>query len=81
MPIADAIDQPKHLVPLKDRLALSPEEASALSGIGLTSIRAAAKGALAARKFGARTIILRSDLEAWLAALPRIDKNTANGNS
>ncbi len=37
-------DNQKHAVPLKDRLALSPEEASALSGIGLTSIRAAAKG-------------------------------------
>jgi hypothetical protein len=71
-------DKPKHIVPLKDRLSLSPEEASALTGIGLTSIRAAAKGPLNARKFGARTIILQNDLKAWLEALPRIDKNTTN---
>lgn len=72
---------PKHAVPLKDRLALSPEEASALSGIGLTSIRAATKGPLVARKFGTRTIILKQDLIAWLEALPRIDKNAANEKS
>jgi hypothetical protein len=29
----------KGVVPLADRLSLSPEEASALTGIGLTSIR------------------------------------------
>lgn len=76
-----ANDNSAHAVPLKDRLALSPEEASALSGIGLTSIRAAAKGPLVARKFGTRTIILKQDLIAWLEALPRIDKNTANENA
>lgn len=74
-------DKTKHAVPLKDRLSLSPEEAAALTGIGLTSIRAAAKGPLVARKFGTRTIILKSDLMAWLEALPRIDKNTTSENS
>jgi hypothetical protein len=43
----------KSVVPLAERLSLSPEEASALTGIGLTSIRqAAASGALTARKHG-----------------------------
>jgi excisionase family DNA binding protein len=62
----------KETVPLKDRLSLSPEEASALTGIGLTSIRqAASSGTLDARKHGRRTIILRDDLQAWLKALPK----------
>ena len=65
----------KGVVPLADRLSLSPEEASALTGIGLTSIRqAAASGALKARKHGTRTIILRRDLEEWLSTLPVIGK-------
>jgi hypothetical protein len=72
---------PKHLVPLKDRLSLSPEEASALTGIGLTRIREAARGALNARKHGKNTVILPDDLKAWLEALPMIDKNTTNEKS
>jgi excisionase family DNA binding protein len=65
----------KGVVPLAERLSLSPEEASALTGIGLTSIRqAAASGALKARKHGTRTIILRKDLEEWLQALPMIGR-------
>jgi hypothetical protein len=65
----------KGIVPLAERLSLSPEEASALSGIGLTSIRqAAASGALVARKHGVRTIILREDLKEWLKSLPVIGK-------
>lgn len=67
----------KGVVPLAERMSLSPEEASALTGIGLTSIRqAAASGALEARKHGTRTIILRDDLKAWLKSLPKIGKNT-----
>jgi excisionase family DNA binding protein len=68
----------KGVVPLADRLSLSPEDASALTGIGLTSIRqAAASGALKARKHGTRTIILRKDLEDWLQAMPTIGKKKA----
>ena len=53
----------------------SPEEAGALTGIGLTSIRqAAASGALKARKHGTRTIILRDDLKEWLQAMPVIGR-------
>jgi excisionase family DNA binding protein len=63
----------KEKVPLAERLALSPEEASALTGIGLTSIREAIRSeVLIAHKHGTRTIILPDDLKAWLRALPRI---------
>ena len=63
----------KPAVPLSERLALSPEEASALSGVGVTAIReAAACGALKARKHGTRTLILLEDLKAWLQTLPPV---------
>jgi hypothetical protein len=69
----------KNVVPLSERLSLSPEEASALTGIGLTSIRTATyTGALVARKNGKNTIILPEDLKAWLKALPKIDKKATN---
>ncbi|KYK48145.1 hypothetical protein A1D31_00010 [Bradyrhizobium liaoningense] len=62
----------KEAVPLADRLSLSTEEASALTGIGLTSIREAiSSGKLDARKHGKRTIILPDDLRAWLRTLPK----------
>jgi len=66
----------KDVVPLAQRLSLSPEEASALTGIGLTSIRqaAATSGALKAHKHGTRTIILRKDLEEWLQSLPEMGR-------
>ena len=64
----------RRTVPLAERISVSPEEASALTGIGLTSIRqAVASGALKARKHGTRTIILREDLTDWLKALPIIE--------
>jgi excisionase family DNA binding protein len=66
-------------VSLVDRFALSPEEASALSGIGLTSIREAiANGMLVAHKHGTRTIILPDDLKAWLKALPKAGNNSVS---
>jgi excisionase family DNA binding protein len=65
----------KNVVPLAQRLSMSPEEASALTGIGLTSIRqAAASGELKARKHGTRTVILQEDLKDWLQALPMIGR-------
>jgi Helix-turn-helix domain len=58
-----------------ERLAVSPEEASALTGIGLTSIRGAiSSGDLKAKKHGRRTIILPDDLRVWLKALPGAGK-------
>ena len=51
--------------------ALSISQACKVAGIGQTRLYAAiADGRLKARKFGKRTLILRSDLLAFLAALP-----------
>jgi excisionase family DNA binding protein len=59
-------------VPLAERISLSPEEASAVTGIGLTRIReAASRGDLEAHKHGRRTIILREDLATWIRAMPK----------
>jgi hypothetical protein len=62
----------KGKVPLSERLSVSPEEASALTGIGgLTAIREAiSSGDLKAKKHGRRTIILPDDLRVWLKTLP-----------
>ena len=57
-------------VPLHLRLSLSPEEASALSGIGLTSIRqAAASGALIALNNSAGSVYIINVIGALLCAL------------
>ncbi len=54
-----------------DKLAHSIDESCAIAGVGRSFIYAAiAAGDLTARKAGRRTLILRSDLEAWLAGLP-----------
>ena len=54
-----------------DKLAHSIDESCAIAGVGRTYIyNAIAAGDLTARKAGRRTLILRSDLEAWLAGLP-----------
>jgi hypothetical protein len=51
-------------------LSVSPGEASALTGIGLTSIREAISSSnLKAKKHGRRTIILPDDLRVWLKTL------------
>ncbi|UQR66180.1 helix-turn-helix domain-containing protein [Bradyrhizobium sp. C-145] len=69
----------KEAVPIADKLSLSTEEASALTGIGLTSIRQAVnREALVARKHGTRTIILREELEAWLKTLPKAGKKSVS---
>ena len=57
--------------PAETPLAHSIEDAARITTCGRTSIYAAIKeGALKARKVGRRTLILDSDLRAWLAALP-----------
>jgi hypothetical protein len=66
----------KGKVPLSERLSVSPEEASALTGIGLTSIREAiTSGNLRAKKHGRRTIVLPDDLRVWLKTLPDARKS------
>lgn len=50
-------------VPLADRFSLSPEEASAITGIGLTSVREAInEGKLNAKKHGRRIVLLPDEL-------------------
>ena len=57
--------------PNETALAHTIEDAARITTCGRTSIYAAIKdGALKARKFGRRTVILDEDLRAWLASLP-----------
>lgn len=52
------------------QISFSVEEAKDLTGIGRTKLyQAINSGALKARKFGKRTIILRDDLNAFLVSL------------
>jgi excisionase family DNA binding protein len=54
-----------------DKLAHSVDESCAIAGVGRSYLYGAiAAGDLTARKAGRRTLILRSDLEAWLTGLP-----------
>ena len=58
-----------------DKLAYSIDEVCAIAGVGRTYIYNAISACdLTARKAGRRTLILRSDLEAWLAGLPAVEK-------
>lgn len=59
-------------VPIWEKLALSPDEVSALTGIPVKRIRAEiASGNLTARYVGCQTIhVLRKDLVDWLQVLP-----------
>jgi excisionase family DNA binding protein len=53
------------------REGLSITETSQVAGIGRTKIyEAIAAGTLKARKYGKRTIVLRSDLQDFLTGLP-----------
>jgi excisionase family DNA binding protein len=53
--------------------ALRIDQVCAQTGLGRTSVyNAIASGALTARKFGRATVVLASDLEAWLQALPAV---------
>jgi excisionase family DNA binding protein len=67
----------KEEVPLSERLSLSPEEVSALTGIGTTRIREAINnGSLVAHNHGTRLIVLPDDVKAWLRALPKAGNNS-----
>jgi excisionase family DNA binding protein len=57
---------------MDEKLSLTIEEAAKLTSIGRSKLyQAISAGRLQARKFGRRTVILRSDLERFLAALPK----------
>jgi hypothetical protein len=61
-------------VPLADRFALSPEQTSAITGIGITRIREAIRnGTLIAHTNGANIVLLPDDIKAWLTRLPAFD--------
>lgn len=65
----------KDRVPLVDKITLSTEDACALASVGLNTLyKAINSGELVARKKGKRTLILRADLDAWLATWPRAGK-------
>jgi len=60
----------KDPVPITDKIALTIPEACALSGLGRTSLYEAFKdGSLIKRKRGARSVILRADLDKFLKKL------------
>jgi hypothetical protein len=64
----------KVMVPLPDRLSLSPEQTSALTGIGISRIREAIRaGDLDAHRNGASIVILPDDVRIWLKALPAVE--------
>lgn len=55
---------------MTDKLSLSVEEVQELSGLGRTQIyQLLNTGAIPAKKLGKRTLVLRSDLETFLASL------------
>ena len=61
-------------VPIKDNLAYSLEQAGHVSGLGRSALYIAVRERrLVARKCGRRTVVLRPDLEAFLAALPTLN--------
>lgn len=54
-------------------LAYRIDDACSIAGVGRTLLYAAIRdGKLKAKKMGRRTLILRTSLEAWLAALPSV---------
>jgi excisionase family DNA binding protein len=56
---------------MTEKLAYSPSEAAKLVGIGRTKLYAEARAnRITIRKSQRKSLILRSDLENWLRALP-----------
>ena len=67
-----AIDDVRPSAPV-ERAALSIAETLARTGIGRDKLYGLIRsGTLPARKLGRRTLILQSDLDAFLRALPRM---------
>jgi excisionase family DNA binding protein len=65
------VELPSFINPEKSRPALTRKEAAKLLGISLATLdRAIARGDLKAKKYGARTLLLSSELERFLGELP-----------
>jgi excisionase family DNA binding protein len=65
-----------------EKLGLTIAEAAFAAGIGRSRLyEAIADGQLTARKFGARTVILRGDLDSFLNALPAVKGEVAVGKA
>lgn len=61
-----------------EAIGLSVIEAARIAGVGRSTLyEALASGKLQARKLGTRTIILETDLRAWLASLPAMKPTAA----
>jgi len=59
-------------LPLLDKIVLTPHEAAAIANCSPTTIYAAINDdRLPARKKGRMTVILRTDLDQYLQAMPR----------
>ncbi|KYK44899.1 hypothetical protein A1D31_11825 [Bradyrhizobium liaoningense] len=70
--------EPQYLTPL----ALTIAEACQVARIGRSNLGIAIQsGALRARKLGIKTLILRSDLLAWLESLPLASSGDANSGT
>lgn len=62
----------------RGKVAYTIKEAAHASGLSRSVLYVAiGRGALNARKCGARTLILNSDLRRFLRSLPRLDKSSA----
>jgi|GEM_PF-1330901 hypothetical protein len=63
-------------------IAHSPRGAAKAANLGLNAIyNAINEGAMPAKKHGTRTVILDSDLRAWLASLPSYQLRTQAARS
>jgi hypothetical protein len=69
-------------LPTRDRVAFSyPEQAAAAAGVPIASIVAAVQsGSLVTRQAGASKVILRADLERYVASLPATPKSSLPQN-
>lgn len=69
-PVVNAKASPQ---PVSSQLSLSIRDVQRATSLSRASVyRKIAEGQLHARKVGARTVILRSDLELFLASLPKL---------
>lgn len=67
-------------LPLLQKPVLTVEEACRISTVGMTTLyRAIRAGQLVARKLGGRTIVMRSDLDRWIATSQEMGAQAGHG--